>query len=104
MSKSDWNQIKTMLNVGISVTKICTITGRAYGTVAWVRKSSTFDDYRKQISGYIKSRVGSRTTNGDTTTVTYVKGLNREKVLAEVRKAKVAILNLEAWLMTDSAN
>jgi hypothetical protein len=50
----DYDQMKTLLKVGLNMAKVMEVTGRSYNTVSDVNKTTDFNDYRTtRHNGYL---------------------------------------------------
>lgn len=111
LQEKEFTLIKTLLDVGLTVTKIKEISGRSYSTVNWVNQSSDFGDYRKNLTEWwTKYKIKSKTKDekktvevGETPTkkemdesnsiVTLLKTLeHNQQMMIDLHKDEVALL------------
>jgi len=91
VTNTNYNQIKRLIEVGIPLSKVAMAFGRSYSTVRWIRKTSDYEDYRKQLTSYLHRNDGE-VENGD------IDSSNRERIVAEFVKVREGLTNIENWL------
>lgn len=60
VTKKDYNEIKSYLTNGIPASRIHRVTGRSSSTIGWIRRTSDFKDYQKQLHAYLETVQAKR--------------------------------------------
>lgn len=53
VTERDFNQLKALLGAGVTARQVTQITGRSSGTIGYVRKANTFQEYRDLVTSYL---------------------------------------------------
>lgn len=61
LTEKEFNLIKTMTSAGIPIKVIKEATNRSGGTLSFIKKADSFEDYRKQQREYIKKKEEKKT-------------------------------------------
>jgi len=101
INKKLFDQAKLLLKAGLKRNKVATLTEASWTTIDFIGKSTSVEDYKKQVKEYNQKRF-TKPEEQMTPVGKAIKGgleqLNRESHISELKQIKSILLRIDSTL------